>query len=129
LKWKRVVEQADAELNKIYQQKHHIKIKIEQEETQMLKLKDNCTNMKKNLENVEKELIQHKLQIDDIEKLYLENQKAHIAVQKEIEKEKIKCNTILKECKVCEFLKKLKDFYFKRFALKNLLNIKYCTLI
>jgi len=49
LKWKRAVEQADAELNKIYQQKRHVKNKIEREETQRLKLKDNCTNMKKNL--------------------------------------------------------------------------------
>jgi len=112
-------------LNKIYQQERHVKIKIEREETQMLKLKDNCTNMKKNLENVEKELAQHKLQIDDIEKLYLESQKAYIAVQKEIEKKKIKCNTVLKECKVCEFLKKLKNFYFTRSALKNLLNIAH----
>lgn len=104
MKWKRVLGQADAELNKVYWQERHAKIKIEREETKMLKLKDSYTNVKKDLENVEKKLAQHRSQISVIEKLYLESQKAHIAIQRKIEQKKIECNTIIKECKVCELL-------------------------
>lgn len=105
MKWKRVVEQANAELNKMYRQEHHEKIKIEREETKMLKLKNNYTNVKNDLENVEKKLAQHRSQISVIEKLYLESQKAHIGVQRKIEQKKIECNTVLKECKVRELLR------------------------
>lgn len=109
LKWKRAEEKADAELNKAHEQEYHAKINIEREETKMSKLKNNYINTKKNLEIIEKKLAQQKLQIDITGKLYLESQKAHIAVQKKIEQKKIECNSVLKDCKVCEFLKKLKN--------------------
>lgn len=114
LKWKRAVEQADAELTKLYQQERDAKIRVEREETKMSKLKGNYTNVKKDLELVEKELAEHRSEMDVMRKLYLENRKAHIAVQKKIEQKKIECNTVLKECKVCELLKKLKDIHYER---------------
>lgn len=123
LKWERAVEQANAELNKIREEERQAKIDVEQEETKMSKFKDNYTNVKKDLENKEKKLAELRLQIGVIGKLYLESQKAHFAVHRKIEQKKIECNTILKECKVCEFLKKLKDFYFKSSAVKDLLHI------
>lgn len=100
LKWKHAEEQADAKLNKVYQQERHAKIKIEREQTKMSKIKNNYTNIKNDLENVEKKLAQHKSQIDVIGKLYLESQKTLIAVQRKIELKKIECNTVLKNCKV-----------------------------
>lgn len=109
LKWERAEEEADTKLNKLQQQERRAKIKIEREETKMSKLKDNYTHLKKDLENLEKKMAQHKSQIDVIGKLYLESQKEHIAVQRKIEQKAIECNTILKDCKVCEFLKKLKE--------------------
>lgn len=122
------MEHADAELNKAHRQERHAKIKIEREETKMLKLKDNYTNIKKDLENVEKKLVQQRSQISFIEKLHLDSQKAHIIIRRKIEQKIIECNTILKECtvrKFLRFLRKLKNiedlFYFKRSALKDLL--------
>lgn len=115
MKWKHTLEQADAELDKVHQQhqKHHDMIKIEQEEIKMSKLEDNYTDKKKDLENVKETLTQHRSEIRVIEELYLKSQKAHIAVQRKIKQQEIKCNTILKECKVCEFLKNVKNIYYK----------------
>ncbi|XP_018301786.1 structural maintenance of chromosomes protein 1A-like [Mycetomoellerius zeteki] len=111
LKWQQAVEHADIEWNKVYQQERHAKIKIEQKETKISKLKDNYTNVAKDLEDVKKKLDEHKSQISVNEKLYLEGRKAHIAVQRKIQQIKIECNIILKECKVYEFLKNLKDLF------------------
>ncbi|XP_018392325.1 PREDICTED: structural maintenance of chromosomes protein 1A-like [Cyphomyrmex costatus] len=75
LKWQRAVEHADAEWNKVYQQ-GHAKIKVnELEETEMSKLKDNYTNVAKDLEDVNKKLAEHKSKISVIEELYLDSQK------------------------------------------------------
>lgn len=109
MKWKHSKEQAEAELNKLYQQERDVIIEIQQKETKMLELKDIHTNKKNDLEIVERELTQYKSQIDVFGKLYLESQKTLIIVQKKIEQKKIECNTVLKDCKVCEFLKKLKN--------------------
>lgn len=111
MKWQQAVEHADIEWNKVYQQERHAKIKIEQKETKISKLKDNYTNVAKDLEDVKKKLDEHKSQISVNEKLYLEGRKAHIAVQRKIQQIKIECNIILKECKVYEFLKNLKDLF------------------
>ncbi|XP_011704616.1 PREDICTED: structural maintenance of chromosomes protein 1A-like [Wasmannia auropunctata] len=100
LKWEQAVKRADAELTKAYQQDRNAKSEIELEETKMLTLKDRYTNVKKDLENLEGELSERRLQINFFEKLYLESRKAHIALQKKIETKIIECNTILKECKM-----------------------------
>ncbi|XP_077268586.1 structural maintenance of chromosomes protein 1A-like isoform X2 [Temnothorax americanus] len=104
LKWKSAVEQADAKLKKALQQERDAKIKIEREETEMSKLKNDYTNKKKDLENVEKELAQYSSQVNVIGNLYLKSQKALIAVQKKIEEKKIECNTIINECKIEDFI-------------------------
>ncbi|TGZ53900.1 Collagen alpha-2(I) chain [Temnothorax longispinosus] len=104
LKWKSAVEQADAELKKAYQQERDAKIKIEREETEMSKLKDDYTNKKKDLENTEKKLAQYRSQVNVIGNLYLERQKALIVVQKKIEQKKVECNTIINECKIEDFI-------------------------
>ncbi|KAG5343959.1 SMC1A protein, partial [Acromyrmex heyeri] len=100
LKWQQAVEHADTEWNKVCQQERYAKIKIEQEETKMSKLKENYTNVAKDLEDVTKKLAEYKSQISINGKLYLEGQKAHIAVQRKIRQIKIECNIILKECKM-----------------------------
>ncbi|XP_018366242.1 PREDICTED: structural maintenance of chromosomes protein 1A-like [Trachymyrmex cornetzi] len=81
LKWQQAVECANTEWNKVCQQERHAKIKVEREETKMSKLKDNYTNVAKDLEDVTKKLAEHKSQISVNEKLYLEDQKAHIAME------------------------------------------------
>ncbi|KYM93308.1 Collagen alpha-2(I) chain [Atta colombica] len=100
LKWQQAVEHADTEWNKVCQQERHAKIKVEQEETKMSKLKDNYTKVAKDLDNMTKKLAEYKSQISVNGKLYLEGQKAHIAVQRKIRQIKIECNIILKECKM-----------------------------
>lgn len=114
MKWKQAAEQADAKLSKVCQKERHVKIKIEQEEKKMSELKNNHTDAKKNLEEMEKKLAEYRSQISVIGKLHLKSQKAHITVQRQIEEKKIECNTILKECKVCEFLMKLKDLHISK---------------
>ncbi|XP_024889323.1 structural maintenance of chromosomes protein 1A-like isoform X2 [Temnothorax curvispinosus] len=104
LKWKSAVEQADAELKKAYQQERDAKIKIEREETEMSKLKDDYTNKIKDLENTEKKLAQYRSRVNVIGNLYLESQKELIGVQKKIEQKKIECNTIINECKIEDFI-------------------------
>ena len=108
MKWQQAVEHADTEWNKVCQQECRAKIKVEQEETKMSRLKDNYTKVAKDLDNMTKKLAEYKSQISINGKLYLEAQKAHIAVQRKIRQIKIECNIILKECKVYEFLKNLK---------------------
>ncbi|XP_011645211.2 structural maintenance of chromosomes protein 1A-like [Pogonomyrmex barbatus] len=100
LKWKHFLEQAETEWNKAYQQECHEKMKIKQAKSKMSVLKDSYVKEKNNIENVEKKLAQYKLQIDVIGKLYLDNQKAHIAIRSKIEQKQIECNTILNECKI-----------------------------
>ncbi|XP_011872803.1 PREDICTED: structural maintenance of chromosomes protein 1A-like [Vollenhovia emeryi] len=114
LTWKHAEEQADAELDKVYWQKRHVKITIEQDEEEMSKLKTSYTKLEKNLENVEIKLAQHRSQIDVIGTLYLESQKAHIAVQRKIEQKKIECNTVLKECKMEDFIIPMSEISHRR---------------
>ncbi|XP_039303602.1 structural maintenance of chromosomes protein 1A isoform X2 [Solenopsis invicta] len=103
LKWQRTIEQmakADAELNKIYRQEEEVKIKLVEEEADMSALKKTYGRMERDLQNVQEELNNCKLQISNINKLYLNKQKEHIAVQRKIEQKKIECKTILKECQM-----------------------------
>ncbi|XP_018350215.1 PREDICTED: structural maintenance of chromosomes protein 1A-like [Trachymyrmex septentrionalis] len=81
LKWQQAIEHADTEWKKMCQQERHAKIKVEQKETKMSRLKDNYTNVAKDLEDVTKKLAEHKSQINVNGKLYLESQKAHIAME------------------------------------------------
>ncbi|KAG5344570.1 SMC1A protein, partial [Acromyrmex charruanus] len=88
-------------------------IKIEQEETKMSKLKENYTNVAKDLEDVTKKLAEYKSQISVNGKLYLEGQKAHIAVQRKIRQIKIECNIILKECKMEDISIPMSETHYK----------------
>ncbi|KAG5331244.1 SMC1A protein, partial [Acromyrmex charruanus] len=113
LKWQQAVEHADTEWNKVCQQERYAKIKIEQEETKMSKLKENYTNVAKDLEDVTKKLAEYKSQISVNGKLYLEGQKAHIAVQRKIRQIKIECNIILKECKMEDISIPMSETHYK----------------
>lgn len=79
----------------------------------MLELQNDYKTKNNYLEDVKKKLDQCRSRIGVISKLYLENQKAYMAIQSKIEQKKAKCETILKECKVSEFLKEI-------FTLKDL---------
>lgn len=105
LKCKCAVEEADAEYNKACEQVQDIRIAIEQKETRLLHLKNERTIIEKNLEDVEEELVQCRSRIGIISKSYLESQKAYMAMWSKIEQKKAECDTILKECKVRQFLK------------------------
>ncbi|XP_025156761.1 structural maintenance of chromosomes protein 1A-like isoform X2 [Harpegnathos saltator] len=100
LNWTRIMEQADAKLSETHRQENSKKSAIEQEEEELSRLQKDYTNIKQNLVDLENRIAQCKLNIDVISKSYLQAERARILVQKEIEQQKGKFDTILKECKM-----------------------------
>ncbi|XP_012228669.1 structural maintenance of chromosomes protein 1A-like [Linepithema humile] len=100
LKWKRALKKAEEELNNAQQQETIINSEIEQEEVKLSKLKMTYVKKENDLKNITESLKKYNSELRDITKLYLENQKAHIAIQTQIDKKKAECNAILRECKM-----------------------------
>lgn len=108
LQWKHAAEKADAELLELHSKENIARIAIEEKETNLLELKNNCTAIQKNIRDVEKELAQYKSQIEVIIKSDLSSlQKIHINMQRKRNQRKTECNSILTECKVREYLKNI----------------------
>ncbi|KAL0128334.1 hypothetical protein PUN28_003545 [Cardiocondyla obscurior] len=100
LKWTLAVKKATTEFNKLHKQECQTTFKIERIETDLLELKRNYMVMKKDVENMEKELNDNTSRIDVLEKSYLECHKSYIALFEKIKEIRRKCNTILHECKI-----------------------------
>jgi len=94
------MQQANTELNDAYLKENLIKVILEQEETKLLELNNKRIDIKKDLNNMERDLIQYKSQIDIIKKFCVNNRRTHVLLQKELQEKKAECNTIIKECKV-----------------------------
>lgn len=102
--WTRIVEQADEKLKKAHEEEHSKRSDFEEEEKKLSILQGNYENTKQNLKPIEEKIAQHKSEIDVISEKYLQTQKARITVQRNIKQKMTECDTILKECKVREYI-------------------------
>lgn len=98
------MEQADEKLKKAHEEEHSKRNDFEEEDKKLSMLQGNYENTKQNLKSIEEKLAQHKSEIDVISEKYLQTQKAHITVQRNIRQKMTECDTILKECKVREYI-------------------------
>jgi chromosome condensin MukBEF ATPase and DNA-binding subunit MukB len=94
------MQQANTELNDARLEENLIKVVFEQNETKLLELNNKRTDIKKDLNNMERDLIQYKSQIDTTKKFCVNSRRTHILLQKKLQEKKAEYNTIFKECKV-----------------------------
>ncbi|XP_020277479.1 structural maintenance of chromosomes protein 1A-like [Pseudomyrmex gracilis] len=124
LRWKHAAEKANAELDKLHSEENTARIAIEEQETNLLELKNNYTAIQKNIRDVEKELAQYKSQIEIITKSDLSSlQKIYIDIQRKRNQRKIECNSILTECKIEDIIiRQLPELFQESFSTSSSLN-------